>query len=115
MTIDWLRWSLLSQGVLFAYYQLIEWVDLFPWNDIRNGNGQVTVDLIVAVVMVVLVLITTSRVWWLMGIPPRPLRLLDMAADSELVAAIPTRCFSYLEAGLWTLLRPNSQIPSYGR
>jgi len=68
MRIYWPRWSLLSQGILFAYYQLIEWVDLFPWNDIRRGNGQATLDLVVAGIMLVLILVTIRRVWWAMGI-----------------------------------------------
>lgn len=68
MRINWLRWSLLSQGILFGYYQLIEWVDLFPWNDIRRGNGQATLDLVVAGIMLGLILVTIRRVWWAMGI-----------------------------------------------
>ena len=68
MRINWPRWSLLSQGMLFGYYQLIEWVDLFPWNDIRRGNGQATLDLVVAGIMLGLILVTSRRVWWAMGI-----------------------------------------------
>lgn len=33
---------------LGAYLQFVEWVDLFPWNDIRRGNGQETLDLALA-------------------------------------------------------------------
>ncbi len=40
------RMTLFSQGILFLYYQVIEWVNLFPWNDIRRGNGQASLDLI---------------------------------------------------------------------
>ena len=68
MRINWPRWSLLSQSILFGYYQLIEWVDLFPWNDVRRGNGQATLDLVVAGIMLGLILVTLRRVWWAMGI-----------------------------------------------
>lgn len=31
--------------VLGGYLQLVEWVDLYPWNDVRGGNGQEGLDL----------------------------------------------------------------------
>ena len=46
----------IAVSVVGGYLQLVEWVDLFPWNDVRNGNGQETVDLILAGVTVLLVL-----------------------------------------------------------
>jgi len=58
MRDDWTRASLLIQGTLFAYYQIIEWVNLFPWNDIRRGNGQATLDLIVAAVLGIFIVAT---------------------------------------------------------
>jgi hypothetical protein len=64
MRTNWYRWALISQIALFAYYQVIEWVSLFPWNDIRGGNGQETLDLVVAGVMVGLIAVTAFRLRW---------------------------------------------------
>jgi hypothetical protein len=65
---DWTRVSLVIQGALFAYYQVIEWVNLFPWNDIRRGNGQASLDLIVAAVLGILILATWRRLRWVMAV-----------------------------------------------
>ncbi len=67
MGIDWTRTSLFAQGTLFIYYQIIEWVDLFPWNDIRRGNGQASLDFMVAAVLIVLIMGTWRRLRWLMA------------------------------------------------
>ena len=37
--------TVLIQGILLAYFQLVEWVPLFPWNDLRWGNPQKGLDL----------------------------------------------------------------------
>jgi hypothetical protein len=66
MSRDWTHASLVLQGALFGYYQIIEWVNLFPWNDIRRGNGQASLDLIVAAVLSILILVTWFRLRWLM-------------------------------------------------
>lgn len=42
--------------VLGVYLQIVEWIDLFPWNDVRSGNGQETLDLILAGVTLFLVI-----------------------------------------------------------
>ena len=34
-----------SQLVAAGYLQLVEWVDLFPWNDLSIGNGQEKLDI----------------------------------------------------------------------
>jgi hypothetical protein len=60
------RWALFSQITLLVYYQIIEWVNLFPWNEIRGGNGQETLDWIVGGVLLVLILVTYFRIWWAM-------------------------------------------------
>lgn len=52
-----------AQGVLLIYLQLIEWVDLYPWNDIRRGNGQEVLDIALGVFML-LSLGATWRHWW---------------------------------------------------
>jgi hypothetical protein len=54
--------------MLLIYYQLIEWVNLFPWNEIRGGNGQETLDWIVGAVLLALILITFFQVRWAMTI-----------------------------------------------
>jgi hypothetical protein len=41
-----------AQLVCAGYLQLIEWVPLFPWNDLAHGNGQERLDVILAVVQV---------------------------------------------------------------
>ncbi len=68
MINDWVRLSLLSQGLLFVYYQVIEWVNLFPWNDIRHGNGQSSLDLMVAAILAALLLASWRRYRWVMAI-----------------------------------------------
>jgi hypothetical protein len=60
------RWALVSQIAVLIYYQIIERVNLFPWNEIRGGNGQETLDWIVGGVLLVLILVTYFRIWWAM-------------------------------------------------
>jgi hypothetical protein len=45
---------------LLVYLEMIEWVDLFPWNDIRGGNGQAALDIALGVVLSLLIV----GVWW---------------------------------------------------
>ncbi len=33
---------------LGAYLEAMEWISLYPWNNIRGGNGQETLDYIIA-------------------------------------------------------------------
>ena len=67
-----------------AYLQLVEWVDLFPWNDIRRGNGQETLDYILAGVTVF------TCIWlWLGG------RL------AAIVASIALAVWAALQAFTW--------------
>ena len=68
MSINWHRWSLVSQVILLTYYQIIEWVSLFPWNDIRRGNGQAKIDFIVGGIMLLLILVTVLRARWAMAV-----------------------------------------------
>ncbi len=68
VTNDWTRISFFFQGILFIYYQVIEWVDLFPWNDIRRGNGQESLDLIVALVLGIFIMATWRRLRWVMTV-----------------------------------------------
>ena len=52
------RRAAIAVGATGAYLQVVEWVNLFPWNDIRSGNGQESLDLILAGV-------TLGLVFWL--------------------------------------------------
>ncbi|HEY8574286.1 hypothetical protein [Phenylobacterium sp.] len=50
--------------VLGVYLQVVEWIDLHPWNDVRTGNGQERLDLMLAPLTVMLVAwMWTSRRW----------------------------------------------------
>lgn len=37
--------ALVPQMVLFLYFQAVEWIDLFPWNDLAGGNPQQPLDI----------------------------------------------------------------------
>ena len=50
------RLAAIAVSVVGSYLQLVEWVDLFPWNDVRNGNGQEMLDLILGGLTVLLVI-----------------------------------------------------------
>jgi hypothetical protein len=39
-----------------VYLQIVEWIDLFPWNDVRSGNGQELLDIILAGATLLLVI-----------------------------------------------------------
>ena len=46
------RWA--AVAALVAYLPRVEWVDLYPWNDVRHGNGQESLDLVLALVTLAL-------------------------------------------------------------
>jgi hypothetical protein len=50
------KFAVAAQLVCAAYLQFIEWVPVFPWNDLSHGNGQETLDLILAVVQLAIAL-----------------------------------------------------------
>ena len=52
--------SLASQVSVLVYLELTEWIDLFPWNDIRQGNGQAGLDVVLGV-LIVLAIVATRR------------------------------------------------------
>lgn len=62
----WPRISAVSQLVLLIYLQVVEWVDLYPWNDVRRGNGQEMLDIALGVVMTGTTIVTLLR--WRPGI-----------------------------------------------
>jgi hypothetical protein len=43
--MSWRTNAVLAQIALLLYLETVEWVDLYPWNDIRSGNGQAGLDL----------------------------------------------------------------------
>ncbi len=45
-----------TQAALALYLQIIEWVDLFPWNNVRGGNGQEAFDITIGAVQAGLIL-----------------------------------------------------------
>ena len=60
------HFAVAAQVVLLAYLQVIEWVEMFPWNDVRRGNGQEVLDVVIGVVMAAFILATWRR--WRLGI-----------------------------------------------
>jgi hypothetical protein len=56
------RLALASQALLLLYLQVIEWVDLYPWNDVRRGNGQEVLDVLLGAFMG-MALVATARRW----------------------------------------------------
>lgn len=44
-----------AQSVLAVYLQAIEWVPMFPWNDLSRGNGQEALDVVLGAVSIALV------------------------------------------------------------
>jgi hypothetical protein len=42
------------QLVAAGYLQLVEWVDLFPWNDLSKGNGQEKLDIAILAAQVLI-------------------------------------------------------------
>jgi hypothetical protein len=49
------RRAAIALALLGVYLEGMEWINLYPWNDIRGGNGQETLDYAVAVILIVLV------------------------------------------------------------
>jgi hypothetical protein len=40
--------ALISQVLLAVYLQVVEWIPLGRWNNFANGNGQESMDIILA-------------------------------------------------------------------
>lgn len=53
--------AVVAQLVATAYLQIVEWVPLFPWNDIRRGNGQEMLDIAMLAPQLLLVLAFVRR------------------------------------------------------
>jgi hypothetical protein len=66
--MNWIRASLICQLTLLVYLQVVEWVNLFPWNDVRNGNGQAGLDIAIGGMMLMVILFTARRVRFMMAL-----------------------------------------------
>lgn len=51
------RRAALAVLTLGLYLEATEWIDLYPWNNIRSGNGQETLDYVVGAILLVLVIL----------------------------------------------------------
>ncbi|HEY8174235.1 MAG TPA: hypothetical protein VIF32_00955 [Gemmatimonadaceae bacterium] len=60
-----LPWAIIAQAFLLVYLEVIEWVDMFPWNDVRRGNGQAGLDVALGLVMAIAIFATYRR--WRVG------------------------------------------------
>jgi hypothetical protein len=65
---NWLFAAVACQLACAAYLQLVEWVDLFPWNDLSKGNMQEKLDFVILAAQI-LIAFCFARGWvWLMGL-----------------------------------------------
>ena len=69
------RRAALALLVLGLYLEIVEWIDLFPWNDVRRGNGQEGLD--VALALLFLLMAWGLRRRW-RGIPTASALLLAL-------------------------------------
>lgn len=60
------RAAVISQLVAAIYLQVVEWVDLFPWNNVAHGNRQEGLDVILLLVQAVVIWAFLRRTLWLM-------------------------------------------------
>ncbi|HWA03471.1 MAG TPA: hypothetical protein VG819_08080 [Rhizomicrobium sp.] len=51
------RRAAIAMLVLGLYLEAMEWIDLYSWNNIRGGNGQESLDYILAGIFAVLVIL----------------------------------------------------------
>jgi len=62
------RGATVAQVAAAMYLQIIEWVPLFPWNNLTHGNGQAGLDIALAVVMGLAAAGTYARNRFAMGV-----------------------------------------------
>jgi hypothetical protein len=89
--MSWRKASLTAQIVLGTYVQVVEWIDLFPWNDLRYGNGQEKADIALGAVQSGLIL-GTLKGWRAAAV------LAPAAYGLWLAAQIATWWYQYLLA-----------------
>jgi hypothetical protein len=66
--MNWITASIISQITLFIYFQIVEWVNLFPWNDMSKDKPQRPLDLVFGVIQLILIYCLFKQVWRLVGI-----------------------------------------------
>lgn len=59
--------AILSKILLLTYYQIVEWVDLFPWNNLSTAHNQRSVSLALGSLQLVFLYGFMSQIEWLMG------------------------------------------------
>jgi hypothetical protein len=60
------RLAVICQIAAAAYLQIVEWIDLFPWNDIAKGNAQEKLDVFLLVSQALIALWFFRQRLWLM-------------------------------------------------
>jgi hypothetical protein len=55
-----------TQALLALYLQVVEWIPLGRWNNIANGNGQESTDIILAVLQIAILAFFWRRWRWAM-------------------------------------------------
>ena len=60
----WVARAIWAQVALLVYFELSEWVNVFPWNDIRKGNGQEGLDIGLGIFTMLAILATWKRWRW---------------------------------------------------
>jgi hypothetical protein len=58
--------ALVAQAILAVYLQAVEWIDLAPWNDVRLGKEQRTIDIGIALAQAGLIAGTALRAHWVL-------------------------------------------------
>jgi len=61
-----LKFALVAQAVLAVYLQVVEWIPLGRWNNVANGNGQGSIDIILVVLQAVILIFYWRRWRWAM-------------------------------------------------
>ena len=60
----WLEPALVTQALLAVYLQVVEWIPLGRWNNVANGNGQESLDIILAVLQAAILVFYWKRWRW---------------------------------------------------
>lgn len=66
MNINWIMVSVISQIMLFVYFQIVEWMNLFPWNDTSKSAPQRPLDIVFGIIQLIFIYAFFKGVWWLM-------------------------------------------------
>jgi hypothetical protein len=61
---SWIEWAMISQAVLAIYLQVVEWIPLGRWNNVANGNGQASQDVVLAILQLAIFIFYWRRWHW---------------------------------------------------